>query len=57
VHAAGRFGRHPPPDQSDRFLQRRQVHVVEQHRIYAVAERRFQLSEGVDLNLDLDEMA
>jgi hypothetical protein len=45
------------PYQSDRFGEHVQAHIVEQHRVGAFGERLLQVTQTIDFDLDLDEMA
>ena len=51
-HPARRLGRDPPGDQRDRRLQHRRRHIVEQQPLGAGPDRRFDLVEPIDLDLD-----
>jgi hypothetical protein len=52
----GGFGNGPAVDHGDRPAQVLGCHVVEQHGVDADLQRFGELVEGVDLELDLDEM-
>src|SRR5436309_1291872 len=54
---AGGLGDRAAAHESDRLAQFAGAHIVEQHRVDALGERRLELGERIHLDLDPDEMA